>query len=191
MTAALELIAERGYAGTSLAAIGEAAGYSRGLVNHRFGSKEGLLWALVERMFDRFGAETLAPAVGARVGLDAINAAIDAMLAVIDHAPDRLRAFYGLLFQAAGPLPALRQKVVAFHRRQRRAVERWIRAGIERGEVRADVDPRAQAALLMSAIRGASYLWLLDSKSVDLHELYNEIRRTFTRNLKPSGGQES
>src|ERR1700748_893308 len=48
LRAALKLIAERGYRNTSLAAIGEEAGYSRGLVNDRFGSKAGLLWALVK-----------------------------------------------------------------------------------------------------------------------------------------------
>ena len=185
MSAALRLIAERGDEGTSLAAIGEAAGYSRGLVNHRFGSKEGLLWALVERLFEQWGVESVAPAVGERVGIEAINAAIDAMLEVITKKPERLRAFYGLLFQAAGPLPALRPKVIEFHRRQRATAERWIRAGIKRGSVRADVDPRKQAALFMSAIRGASYLWLLDPDSFDLNAVYEDIRSTFTRNLKP------
>ncbi|WP_141014684.1 TetR/AcrR family transcriptional regulator [Nocardioides sambongensis] len=38
--AAITLLAERGYAGASLAAIGERAGVSRGLVTHHFGSKE-------------------------------------------------------------------------------------------------------------------------------------------------------
>ena len=50
LRAALKLIGERGYRGTSLAAIGEEAGYSRGLVNERFGSKSGLLWVLVKHM---------------------------------------------------------------------------------------------------------------------------------------------
>src|ERR1700730_2059809 len=41
--AAITLLIERGVQGTTLAAIGERAGYSRGLVTHRFGSKAGLL----------------------------------------------------------------------------------------------------------------------------------------------------
>ena len=41
--AAVGLLVERGIAGTTLASIGERAGYSRGLVTHRFGSKAGLL----------------------------------------------------------------------------------------------------------------------------------------------------
>ena len=41
--AAIELIAERGYDRSTLAAIGEQAGYSRGLVTQRSGNKENLL----------------------------------------------------------------------------------------------------------------------------------------------------
>src|ERR1043165_2062786 len=62
--AALLLISERGYDRTTLQAIGDAAGYSRGLVSHRFGSKEGLLWALLERMFGHWDADSLRPALG-------------------------------------------------------------------------------------------------------------------------------
>ena len=50
LDAAAELISEGGYERMTLAAIGKRAGYSHGLVTARFGSKEGLLWALVDRM---------------------------------------------------------------------------------------------------------------------------------------------
>ena len=42
LDAAIELILEHGTDKTTLAAIGEKAGYSRGLATYRFGSKAGL-----------------------------------------------------------------------------------------------------------------------------------------------------
>lgn len=180
--AALQLISERGYERTTLQAIGDAAGYSRGLVSHRFGSKEGLLWALLERMFRHWGAESLAPAVGERVGIEALHAAIDATRASLHAAPERLRAFYALLFESLGPLPALRPKVAEFHRRQRTAVQEWIEAGVRAGRVRADVDAATQAALFVSAIRGAAWQWLIDP-GVDVDAIHEEIKATFARNL--------
>ena len=182
LAAALQLISERGYERTTLQAIGERAGYSRGLVGHRFGSKEGLLWAALERMFRHWGAESLAPAVGQRVGIDALHAAIDTTRASLHAAPERLRAFYALLFESLGPLPALRPKVADFHRRQRAAVEEWIEAGVRAGTVRADVDAATQAALFVSAIRGAAWQWLIDP-SVDVDAIHEEIKATFARNL--------
>ena len=184
--AALQLISERGYDRTTLQAIGDAAGYSRGLVSHRFGSKEGLLWALLERMFGHWGADSLRPAVGTQVGIAALHAAVEAMRTSMHAAPDRLRAFYALLFESLGPLPVLRPKVAEFHRRQRAAVAEWIAAGVRAGTVRPDVDAATQAALFMSAIRGAAYQWLIDP-SVDIDAIYDEIKATATRNLQRSG----
>ena len=42
LAAAVDLILEHGTDKTTLAAIGEKAGYSRGLATYRFGSKAGL-----------------------------------------------------------------------------------------------------------------------------------------------------
>lgn len=183
MSAALSLISRQGYERTSLQAIGDAAGYSRGLVSHRFGSKEGLLWAVLQRVFSHWGHESLAPAVEGRVGVEALHAAIETTRASMHAAPEKLRAFYALLFESLGPLEALRPKVAEFHRRQRAGVAAWIAAGIEAGTVRPDVDVATQAALFMSALRGASYQWLIDPEHVDIDALYDEITRTMTRNL--------
>jgi AcrR family transcriptional regulator len=183
--AALRLISERGYDRTTLQAIGAEAGYSRGLVSHRFGSKEGLLWALLERMFGHWSTDSLNPAVGGQVGIAALHAAVEAMRHSVHARPERLRAFYALLFESLGPLPVLRPKVAEFHRRQRDGVARWIQDGIAAGTVRADVDAAAQAALFMSAIRGAAYQWLIDPE-VDIDAIYDEIEATFARNLQRS-----
>src|SRR5215213_5887599 len=48
LDAALHIVAERGTDGMTLAEVGEAAGYSRGLPAHYFGSKDGLVDALAE-----------------------------------------------------------------------------------------------------------------------------------------------
>ncbi len=185
MQAALKLIAERGYDRTSLQAIGDEAGYSRGLVSHRFGSKEGLLWAIFERTFAEWRTERLAPKVSGRIGIDALVATVEASRAAMRRAPDEMRAFYALLFESLGPLDVLRPKVAEFHRRQRKNVGLWIKAGIDAGSVRADVDPAREATLFLSMLRGAAYLWLVDPRGVDIDALYDAIVETVGRNLRP------
>ena len=76
--AATRLFAERGYRDASVQAIGEAAGISRGSIFWHFGSKEGLLWAVVQRAFTRWEAETLVPEVGDARGEEAIGRALRA-----------------------------------------------------------------------------------------------------------------
>src|SRR5688572_3838808 len=47
LAAATALIARHGSRALTLAAVGEAAGYSRGIVSHHFGSRENLLRAVM------------------------------------------------------------------------------------------------------------------------------------------------
>jgi len=191
MAAALKLITERGYDRASLQAIGQEAGYSRGLVSHRFGSKEGLLWAIFERTFDEWRAESLLPRIDGRAGVEALRAIIAASRLAMQRAPHRLRAFYAMLFQSLGPLRVLRPKVADFHRRQRRAVAGWIAAGVRNGSVRPDVDAAREAALFMSMLRGAAYQWLLEPRGVDIDALYDAIEETVTRTLGRGRGRAS
>ncbi|MEO8604540.1 MAG: TetR/AcrR family transcriptional regulator [bacterium] len=185
MGAALKLIAARGYDRTSLQAIGDEAGYSRGLVSHRFGSKEGLLWAIFEHTFGEWKTERLMPRIGERVGIEALQAIVEASRAAMRSAPDKMRAFYAMLFESLGALEVLRPKVAEFHRRQRQAVAAAIAAGIERGSVRGDVDPAREAALFMSMLRGAAYQWVLDPRGVDSDALHDAIGEAVTHILRP------
>ena len=50
--AAIELFAERGVAGASIAEITNRAGVARGLVNYHFGGKEQLVSAVIDRWFE-------------------------------------------------------------------------------------------------------------------------------------------
>ena len=185
LDASFELIAERGYRQASLAAIGERAGYSRGVVNHCFGSKAALLGELVEEMLHRWDHSRLRPRVGDRVGADALCAAIDDVREQAHETPTDLKAFYLLLFEALGPLPELQPRFAELHARIRTGSAHWIRAGIEAGTVRRDVDPDAQAALFSATFRGAMYQWLLDPERFDLDGVLDEFKRNVRRTLEP------
>ena len=75
--AATRLFAERGYRDTSVQAIAEAAGISRGSIFWHFGSKDGLLSAVAEEAFRRWETETLVGDVGHARGVEAMRRALD------------------------------------------------------------------------------------------------------------------
>ena len=185
LVATLELVAERGYERTSLAAIGERAGYSRGVVNHCFGSKASLLAELVAFMFERWDHSKLRPALEDRVGLSALVATVNAVRRQALENPVELRAFYALLFEGLGPIPELKPRFVEFHRRLRSETARLIEQGIEAGSIRRGVDAEAQAGLFIGAFRGAMYQWLLDPEDVDLDALLDEQIRMVESALSP------
>ena len=184
LQATLDLIAERGYQRASLAAIGERSGYSRSVVNFHFGSKAALLATLVESMYERWSRATIGPISEASNAVDAI---CTAFVSVRDQAlgsPDESRAFYLLLFEALGPLPELRPRFAALHDSIREQSAGRIRAGIEAGDIRPDVDPDAQAVLMVGAIRGVMYQWLLAPEQLDLNRLFDELQRNVRSSLE-------
>jgi AcrR family transcriptional regulator len=184
MSAALRLIGERGYRGTSLAAIGEAAGYSRGLVHERFGSKSGLLWKLVKHMLRVWNHEGQARSEASHVGIDALCDLLDNHQRAV--ATDRgIRAFYALMFEALGPTPELVKEFRELHRRFRADIVRTLRAGIAGGTIRADIDPDAQAAILLGSLRGIAFQWLLDPEGFALDAAYMELKRNLRKTLAP------
>ena len=161
--AAIDLIAERGYERTTLALIGEKAGYSRGLVTQRFGNKERLLWVVIREMLDRWSTHSLAERVD-KTGVPALQAILSAYLDACDRAPKRIKAYYALLREADGPVPAVRETIRKLHVAERAHIAALIAAG----PVRADIDPAAEATAFLGVMRGVTMQWLLDPKGVDL-----------------------
>ncbi len=186
LRAAAELIAERGYERTTLAAIGARAGYSHGLVNRRFGSKDGLLDALLQRMVADWRERELAPLLHGRSGAAALNVAISAIRQSIRRDPVAVRALYTLMFEAHLASPAiLRDRMRDLHRNQRGDYERAIATGIREGLVRSDADPVATARLAVSTLRGAAYQWLLEP-DFDIDATLAALEEHLLRSLQPA-----
>src|SRR3954451_7909505 len=178
--AASRLFAERGYRDASVQAIGEAAGVSRGSIFWHFGSKEGLLLAVVEQAFARWEAETLVPNVGDAVGLEAVRRGLDAHQAFLEaDEGGAQRLFFVLFFEALGPRPELLGRFVELHAHLRELAAGWLRAG---RDVRDDVDADGAAAMLVGALGGVAYQRLANP-ALDLEATYGAMRETFVRGL--------
>jgi AcrR family transcriptional regulator len=184
LAAALHLIGERGYRGTSLAAIGEAAGYSRGLVHERFGSKAGLLWALVKHMLRVWNLDSRARGHTGQIGIEGLCDQLDNHRRAVKQERS-IRAFYALMFEALGPTPDLLPEFRGLHDEFRAEIEKTLRAGIEAGSIRKDIDPKAQAAILLATQRGIAFQWLLDPDRFPLDAAYDELKRNLRRTLAP------
>ncbi|HUR77616.1 MAG TPA: TetR/AcrR family transcriptional regulator, partial [Acidimicrobiales bacterium] len=163
LEAAVDLIAERGYERTTLALIGERAGYSRGLVTQRFGNKERLLWAVIRQILEQWSTHSLSLRVD-KVGVPALQAILSAYLDACDRSPKHIKAYYALLREADGPVAAVRDTIRKLHATERSHIAALIRAG----KVRADVDADAEATAFLGVMRGVTMQWLLDPKAVDL-----------------------
>ena len=184
LEAAEQLIAEKGSNRTTLAAIGERAGYSRGLANQRFGSKRDLVSRLTRRIQRRVLDETLMPALEGETGLGALLAAVDAYVGALDRAAETGRAFYVLMGESIGPVPEIRETFASANREFRAYVEREIKHGIEAGDIRPDIDVAAQTGLVVGTLRGIALQWLVDPGGLDLVALRHELHQSLERTLR-------
>src|SRR5258706_14581310 len=97
LDAATQLIAEQGFSRTTLAQIGEKAGYSRGLVNERFGSKGELVRVLADEFQSYFQYQRLEPPLEHQHRLEALLITIDTYLDSGVKSAHLGRAHYELL----------------------------------------------------------------------------------------------
>lgn len=189
LDAALDLVLEHGTEKTTLAMIGEAAGYSRGLATYRFGSKAGLYDAICKSI-SRNWLEYLTRGVGEKVGVDAMCAALDAIREFVEDSPREGRVLQILHCGSASPGSEFPDTSIGIHKRQCSDVAEWVRLGQACGEIRADVEPEAVAGHYVAYISGMTYLWLTNPKTFDFSTSNAEMKRQLRSSLAATAGQE-
>jgi len=179
--AAIDLLNTTGIQGTTLVAIGDKAGYSRGLVTHHFGSKAGLFRAVLKRITASWTAD-LMTALGGDTGIAAFTAAIDAHLAHVLRHPEYIRAQNILWGAALDPSSEFKPNVAEFMRIQRESVAAWVRGGQEKGEILPEINPKRVAEQYYGGLIGINSQWLV-SPDFDLTAAYTDFKHNMVRLL--------
>lgn len=183
--AAMQLISEQGANRTTLKEICETAGYSRGLANYRFGSKDNFLQELLKH-FNHAWVEQLRTYTEGKRGRDAFMAAIDALENFLVEYDRYMRGSYTIWYESIGGENAIKQQLIENHRRYRADVELWMREGIEEGSVRADLDIENFAFLYLTFVSGTIYQWLVAPEAVKLKSAFDYFRGIVRRELSPA-----
>lgn len=182
LDAAVRLVAEKGLDGFTLADAGEAAGYSRGLPAHYFGSKPDLLSAVARYIREWFFARLEARVGGHRPGLANLIAGIDVYFDACRDDRTMLRALHTVLGGALHN-PAIADTVVKLNRDAVKSVEVALRAGVANGDIRRSVDIDAWAVLILSSMRGVVTQCLIDPDRLDVPSLRNNFVAALKRTL--------
>jgi TetR/AcrR family acrAB operon transcriptional repressor len=183
--AASRLFAEKGYADTSVQAIAEASGVSRGSISWHFGSKEGLLFAVVDAAFAEWESEVLTRLLREGRGPASLGDVVEAHLGFVRADPEIVRLFFVLLFDALGPRADLRPRYAAIYQRFRSYGSNWLRAARETGAIPADVDPDAASTTIIGALAGITCQWYLDHERVDLDRAHAALAQVLERGFAP------
>lgn len=157
MRSAVELIAEQGWERSSSAEIARRAGYSSTMVNARYGSREGLLAALLDSYEERF--ELGGPRRD--TGLDDLVERVEILREQVRADPATLRAFLMLWFESVGPAAEHRKWIDAWFAGYLEDLTKIVLRGQGDGSISADIDARQEAQFFFDAGIGICYAWLL------------------------------
>jgi AcrR family transcriptional regulator len=160
LDAALEILVEHGYEGTTTGRVSERAGLSRGAHQHHFGTRAELLAAALEELALRRGEDIRREVASLPAGDERIEQALDAIWGW----------FTGPLFQASIDLAAaartdeeLRASLAPVERRLSQETLRCCRAMLADGEEDPSRDPLIQMTL--GTVRGLALLPILQPGS--------------------------
>lgn len=181
LDAATRIVAAKGLDELTLADAGEAAGYSRGLPSHYFGSKSDLLSAIAEYVWEWFFTGLRASAKR-RPGLGNLIAGIEFYFDACATDREMLLALHTV---RAGALhkPSLAKAIAKINGDSARAIEADIRAGIANGEIRRGIDAAAWSVLTLASANGAIAQWLIDPDGIDLAALRTAFVTSVKRGL--------
>lgn len=186
LTAAAQVLAEEGVAAATFETIGRRAGYSRGLATQRFGSKQGLIEALVDNLHQGFEDGLAAARIDDLPGLEALLAVVDLYLTQLELAAEG-QAYFVLMAGAVADRSSLTAVFAREHQRIEARLQGMIARGQAEGGVRADLDPRAAALTVGSLLLGVSLQSLIDP-AMKLGPLKEISLRTLRDSFQTSRG---
>lgn len=177
---AAELFAVDGARGTGIAAVAAAAGVSTATLLYHFGSKDGLLRAVLEERDEalRWAWDAMIEQ-GGLATLQALPGTAESW----QRAPHLARLFTVLFAESLDPDAPMHEW---FARRQsmvRSGLRRAIEAGQERGEIRADVDARCTAIEITAFMDGLAADWSLDPERIPVREALEGFCRRLVADL--------
>lgn len=183
---AVQIFSISGYGGTSMDDLMQATGLTKGGIYNHFGSKEALILEAFDfaqnKVVQRFRAIR-----GEKKG------AIDRLLAVV-------LVFRSLIYEplfAGGCLllntaveaddtdPVLRERALQAAKSWQTYIVHTVQRGIERQQIRPDVDPSKLASLLLSSLEGSIMLCKLYNTKVYMDQIV-EYLTSYVSSLAPA-----
>jgi TetR/AcrR family transcriptional repressor of nem operon len=189
LTDGLRLVHERGFGGSSVRDITQAAGVPQGSFTNHFASKEAFGLEILERYREMTSAAVRATLRNDRLPpLRRLRAWIDGQLEYLRKDDMRRGCLYGnLSAEASEESEAIRTRVASVFAENQASVAYCLEAAIEAGELAPRTDVRELAGFIVSSLQGA----ILVAKSQRSPIPVERFERVLFQHLLPQGNAAS
>ena len=183
--AAIDTIAEVGYAGASFARIAEKLGISRGLISYHFAGKDDLMRQVVHEAAEEAKAYMRPRILAGSTGPGMLRAYIESNLAFMRDHRNNVIAMVEIARSAEGRSIFYGDTDVVD---AVRALEHLLSGFQAAGQFRPDFDPQVMAIAIRAAVEAASSRLAVDPE-FDIDNYASEIATVFDRATRIEGGQ--
>ena len=135
-----------------------------------------MLFAELIDIFNKRWKNELRAHVGSKTGLDAFSASVESGIDYLTENSDYVRAMFILYYETVGSSTVMRERLAEQHGAYRRAVERYIREGIEEGTIKKTAVPTRVALQYTSFFFGLVYQWLTNPDEVEFESALHDFR---------------
>ncbi len=190
LEATMRVVSKNGVAAATFDAIGKEAGYSRGLVTQRFGSKDGLIRSLIAALHGWQRQALDAADVERMDGLSALCAFVELHCQSLDGR-EADKAYYMMLAAAVADQLETRAAFAESHEVERVLIRSLIERGQAEGSIRKDADADATALMAGCALIGIRMQNMIDP-GTEIAPIRDALVQSLRARLAPveGGGKE-
>ncbi|GAX40357.1 TetR family transcriptional regulator protein [Tolypothrix sp. NIES-4075] len=178
LLSAAELFNQQGYAGSSISDIMRVTGLQKGGIYNHFKSKDELALLAFDYAIAQITGHYRVALRSKRHAIERLQAIIDVFRSNIDN--PTIKGGCPLLNTAVesdDTHPALRDRAQQAMNSWRDMICRIIQKGIEKGEIRSDVDADEVATIIISTLEGAVMMSKLYEDSIHLKRAVNHLNQ--------------
>ncbi|MDZ7585346.1 MAG: TetR/AcrR family transcriptional regulator [Thiobacillus sp.] len=181
--AAMDIIRHEGVGKLTTRTLSRAVGIAQPTLFLHFGNKSHVLVALVDTIQERLQKGMAGLGLAQMTPLERLKAVIRAHLNFIQQQPGIPRLLFSETLQSGDPIfrDRMNELVMFFLN----FITGLIVAAQEEGEIRLDIVPQQNACILIAAVQGLAFRWILSEHRFDLAEQADAVITTFIEGWAP------
>jgi len=179
----MEIIRHEGVARLTTRSLSKAVGIAQPTLFLHFGNKSHILVALVDTIQERLQKEMAGLALAQMTPLERMKAVIRAHLNFIQKQPGIPRLLFSEELQSGDPIfrDRMNELVMFFLN----LVAGLISAAQAQGEIRPDIVPQQNACILIAAVQGLAFRWILSDHRFELADQADAVITTLIEGWAP------
>lgn len=181
--AAMEIIRHEGVAKLTTRSLSKAVGIAQPTLFLHFGNKSHVLVALIDTIQERLQKEMAGLGLAQLTPVERLKAVIRAHLNFIQKQPGIPRLLFSEELQSGDPMfrDRMNELVLFFLN----FITGLITAAQAQDEIRADIVPQQNACILIAAVQGLAFRWILSDQRFELAEQTDAVVGTIIEGWAP------